>query len=123
MNPTVTGTVCVLSIPSHDIVNTSPVRSVCRPVHSQPHPHSHVCFHSLPRLVKLSRITLKMLSRPFFTISRLQFRNPPSQGAVTLQRCMYSGVVQLADEKAVDKFRMLNHKSVLYFTANWCGRK
>ena len=37
-------------------------------------------------------------------------------------RC-FSGVVNLSDEKAVHKFRMLNHKSVLYFTANWCGRK
>jgi hypothetical protein len=39
------------------------------------------------------------------------------------QRCMFSGVVNLSDEQAVEKFRMLNHKSVLYFTASWCGRK
>jgi hypothetical protein len=38
------------------------------------------------------------------------------------QRCMYSGVVNLSDEQAVEKFRMLNHKSILYFTATWCGR-
>jgi thioredoxin 1 len=29
-------------------------------------------------------------------------------------------VITLSDEKAIEKFRMVNHKSVLYFTATWC---
>jgi hypothetical protein len=61
----------------------------------------------------------------FLATCRLHRRSPTwkIQGALTLQRSMYSGVVRLTNENAVDTFRMLNHKSVLYFTANWCGRK
>jgi thioredoxin 1 len=29
-------------------------------------------------------------------------------------------VITLLDEKAIEKFRLVNHKSVLYFTATWC---
>lgn len=29
-------------------------------------------------------------------------------------------VTTLSDQDAVEKFRTLNHKSVLYFTASWC---
>ena len=29
-------------------------------------------------------------------------------------------VTTLSDEKAVEKFRLINAKSVLYFTASWC---
>eukprot|EP00580_Thalassiosira_gravida_P000525 CAMPEP_0201605824 /NCGR_PEP_ID=MMETSP0492-20130828/5506_1 /ASSEMBLY_ACC=CAM_ASM_000837 /TAXON_ID=420259 /ORGANISM="Thalassiosira gravida, Strain GMp14c1" /LENGTH=145 /DNA_ID=CAMNT_0048070143 /DNA_START=22 /DNA_END=459 /DNA_ORIENTATION=- len=40
------------------------------------------------------------------------------------QRCMSSsgsnGVITLSDASAVQKFRTLNTKSVLYFTASWC---
>ena len=35
----------------------------------------------------------------------------------------YFSVINLSDESAVEKFRTINHKSVLYFTASWCGRK
>lgn len=32
-------------------------------------------------------------------------------------------VIHLSDEAAVEKFHTVNNKSVLYFTANWCGRE
>ena len=31
-----------------------------------------------------------------------------------------SSVFNLSDEEAVDKFRTINDKSILYFTATWC---
>eukprot|EP01082_Thalassiosira_pseudonana_P012946 g11775.t1 g11775 contig6:568758-569138(-) len=34
------------------------------------------------------------------------------------QRCM--SVIKLSDNDAVDKFRTINQKSVMYFTASWC---
>jgi hypothetical protein len=35
----------------------------------------------------------------------------------------FFSVKELSDQDAVTDFRELNSKSVLYFTANWCGRK
>ena len=37
-----------------------------------------------------------------------------------LAACRFMSVVTLSDEGAVEKFRMVNHKSILYFTATWC---
>lgn len=34
------------------------------------------------------------------------------------RRCM--SVINLSDESAIEKFRAINSKSVLYFTATWC---
>jgi thiol-disulfide isomerase/thioredoxin len=31
-----------------------------------------------------------------------------------------SSVVTLSDEDAVEKFKTINEKSILYFTASWC---
>lgn len=38
---------------------------------------------------------------------------------ITIQRRGFA-VVNLSDESAVEKFRQVNSKSVLYFTATWC---
>ena len=32
----------------------------------------------------------------------------------------FMSVVTLSDQDATEKFRKLNHKSILYFTATWC---
>mmetsp|Transcript_6885 Transcript_6885/g.9859 ORF Transcript_6885/g.9859 Transcript_6885/m.9859 type:complete len:141 (+) Transcript_6885:122-544(+) len=37
-----------------------------------------------------------------------------------MARRFLSSVITLSDEDAVEKFRMLNGKSILYFTASWC---
>mmetsp|Transcript_38640 Transcript_38640/g.78809 ORF Transcript_38640/g.78809 Transcript_38640/m.78809 type:complete len:140 (-) Transcript_38640:368-787(-) len=41
-----------------------------------------------------------------------------SSGLNAILRSM--SVVTLSDESAVEKFRMINSKSILYFTATWC---
>lgn len=33
----------------------------------------------------------------------------------------FMSVINLSTDDAVEKFRMINSKSVLYFTAQWCG--
>uniref|UniRef100_A0A6U3RSM6 Thioredoxin domain-containing protein n=1 Tax=Ditylum brightwellii TaxID=49249 RepID=A0A6U3RSM6_9STRA len=40
--------------------------------------------------------------------------------AVVHMNRRWMSVVNLSDSEAVEKFRMLNSKSVLYFTATWC---
>jgi len=35
--------------------------------------------------------------------------------------CRFMSVINLGDEEAVEKFTSGNSKSVLYFTASWCG--
>lgn len=36
------------------------------------------------------------------------------------QQLRFFSVINLSDESAVQKFHHVNHKSVLYFTAQWC---
>ena len=43
-----------------------------------------------------------------------------SRATVRAALCRYMSVTTLSDAEAVEKFRMLNHKSILYFTATWC---
>lgn len=43
---------------------------------------------------------------------------PAAMAASAARRNM--AVVTLSDESVVEKFRMINSKSILYFTATWC---
>jgi len=43
-----------------------------------------------------------------------------SRTSAKLALCRYMSVTTLSDSEALEKFRMLNHKSILYFTASWC---
>lgn len=43
-----------------------------------------------------------------------------SRTSARVALCRYMSVTTLSDKEALEKFRMLNHKSVLYFTASWC---
>jgi len=43
-----------------------------------------------------------------------------SPAALVQQQTRSFAVVNLSDESAVEKFRNINSKSVLYFTASWC---
>lgn len=52
--------------------------------------------------------------------SALRLVATASRTRARLAACRHMSVITLSDEKAIDKFRMVNHKSVLYFTATWC---
>lgn len=52
--------------------------------------------------------------------SALRLVATASRPSARLAACRHMSVITLSDEKAIEKFRMVNHKSVLYFTATWC---
>eukprot|EP00956_Cyclotella_meneghiniana_P001530 scaffold1717_cov62-Cyclotella_meneghiniana.AAC.11 len=57
------------------------------------------------------------MNNPLTYSRRLPFR--PSQFLREQQR-RWMSVIQLSDNDAVDKFRTINQRSVMYFTASWC---
>ena len=43
-----------------------------------------------------------------------------SRGIVGNKACRFMSVITLSDQDATEKFRKMNSKSILYFTATWC---
>lgn len=43
-----------------------------------------------------------------------------SRTSAKMALCRSMSVTTLSDTQALEKFRTLNHKSILYFTATWC---
>lgn len=54
------------------------------------------------------------------TTSALRLRTMMAPVTMAARRSL-SSVTTLSDEDAVERFTQLNHKCVLYYTANWCG--
>mmetsp|Transcript_10014 Transcript_10014/g.27694 ORF Transcript_10014/g.27694 Transcript_10014/m.27694 type:complete len:143 (-) Transcript_10014:248-676(-) len=62
-----------------------------------------------------SRTTARILSNYRWSTAVLQQQHPQQQQV----RCL-SSVITLSDGEAVEKFRQVKPKSLLYFTAVWC---
>ncbi len=60
------------------------------------------------------------------SVSMHRFLSSPFRSSICLRRAAaqqqsrWMSVITLSDADAVDKFRTINSKSVMYFTATWC---
>lgn len=66
---------------------------------------------------------LKQIGKQKFQQSQFQrvIFSPRILASQQQQRAVrYFSVINLSDESAVHKFHHINHKSILYFTAQWC---